>query len=905
MAVREGGLKRGPNPNDSWYDSIDLGPLLQAGSNTIAVLHCFFGKQGFSHTNSGAAGFIFQMNAGGTVIQSDTTWRMITDTAFQLAATVPQPNFRLPESSLRYNARLDPGAWTNSGFNDSAWSAPTDWGPVGGPPWGALWRRPLPFWQELPLQSFVSSNVSGSSPALWTCYLPVNEQFTPWLNVTSPASGLIITIQGNAATNGGAASVNHEYVTATGAQSFEFPGWINGNFVYFTVPAGVTVNGLMYRPHLADTIRYGSFGCDVPFYSNLWAMAANTLGVNMIDTWGDPNRERANWIGDTSVILGQTPYAYDPLCELISRKSLLDLIHWQRADDTMFAPVPAGNWSEELPVQSLAAVGQFGALRYYRNTGDLALLQQAYPAIKSYLLDVWQTNSLGLVIHRPGGWDWEDWGNNIDVPLLDNTWYLLALDAAAEMAPLVGQAADAPLFSSRAQGIRNAFNAQFWTGTCYQSPTNSEFIDERGNAMAVVAGLTDPSQAQALRTVLVNEVNCSPYMEKYVLEALFQLGFPDDALSRMQSRYSAMVAAGATTLWELFPDSGGFNHGWSGGPLTLLSEYVAGIVPTSPGFATFQVQPALGSTLSRADLNVPSAQGLICISASRDGGDYRLSVRTPPGSSGLACQPVSSGVLSGSQLSIAGGATAVMDDTSTPSQIEVTNGSAALVSNSGGNAMLQTTGTGTLIIGTNASLSVGGLDITAGETMVSIDGQLAANASPGSNGVGATDGHITVCSGATLDNQGGIITCSALNIFGTFESGGGSVTVDGSVTNQGTLRLLGDADLNINGVLQNMGVLDIMTWNGELPPGFVNNGVLLDRAAIQVESCAVQDAAFSLTIMGYAGHTYELQYANQLQPPSWTNVGNLQTGSGQSLIFTATNGITSSQGFYRLAVDPP
>jgi alpha-L-rhamnosidase len=258
----------------------------------------------------------------------------------------------------------------------------------------------MPFWKELPLQDFVSTNASGSSPTTWTSYLPVNEQFTPWLDISSSVTGLVIPIQSDAASNGGAPSVNHEYVTRAGRQSFEFPGWINGHYVQFTVPSGVTVNGLKYRPHLADTERYGSFDCDDTSLVTLWNKAANTLGVNMMDTWGDPNRERANWIGDTSLILGQVPYAYDPLAELISRKCLLDLVHWQRADNTMFAPAPANY--KELPVQVLAAVGEYGVLRYYRNTGDLALLQQCYPAIKSYLLNVWQTNSQGLVIHRTG-----------------------------------------------------------------------------------------------------------------------------------------------------------------------------------------------------------------------------------------------------------------------------------------------------------------------------------------------------------------------------------------------------------------------------------------------------------------------------------------------------------------------
>ncbi len=877
LAVREGQLKRDPNPTDSWYDQIDLAPLLQPGSNTIAVLQWYFGKSGFSHTNSGMAGFLFEMNADGTSVRSDTTWRMVTNTAFQLATTVPQPNARLSESSLRYDARLDLGAWTNQTFDDSAWRTPTDWGAVGGLPWGKLWLRSLPFWQELPLQNFVSTYVSNSTPAVWTCYLPVNEQFTPWLDVSNASSGQIITIQPDAAFNGGDASISDEYVTRAGRQSFEFPGWINGNYVTFTVPAGVTVYGLKFRPHLANTQRYGSFQCDDPFFNTLWNKAANTLGVNMMDTWGDPNRERANWIGDTSLILGQTPYAYDPLSELISRKCLLDLVHWQRADNTMFAPAPANY--KELPVQVLAAIGNYGVWRYYRDTGDAALLDQCYPAIKSYLLNVWQTNSQGLVIHRTGQWDWEDWGDNIDAPLLDNTWYLLALDAAAQMAPLVGHPLDAASFLNRAQGIRNQYNNSFWTASGYRSSTYTGETDERGNAMAVLAGLTSPSQAAALRNVLDTQQHCSPYMEKYVLEALFTLGFPDDALARMRSRYSDMVNNSVTTLWELFPATGGFNHGWSGGPLTLLDEDVAGITPTSPGFATFEVRPVLGTTLTRADANIPSPYGLISISAASDAGDYRLSVRVPPGSSGRAFQPNSAGLLSGAALSIDGGATGVMDDIASPSEINIADGNATLITNVTSTGILNKTGTGNFYIGPSSLLSVEAFNVVTGQTIVSAGGQLIA-------GVGS-DGYITVASGATLANQGG------------------SITVDGNVTNQGTLLLLGNARLNISGTLNNEGLLDIMTWNGTLPAGFVNNGTLLDRNAIRILSSTVEGGNFSLTIMGYAGHRYQLQTSYGPPSASWSNLGTIQMGNQAPLVFTDTNALSASQKFYRVSVDPP
>ena len=104
-------------------------------------------------------------------------------------------------------------------------------------------------------------------------------------------------------------------------------------------------------------------------------------------------------------------------------------------------------------------------------------------------------------------------------------------------------------------------------------------------------------------------------------------------------------------------------------------------------------------------------------------------------------------------------------------------------------------------------------------------------------------------------------------------------------------------------LFSNSGILDIMTWSGTLPPGFVNNGVLLDRSAIKVESCAVEGGDFNVTIMGYAGHSYQLQYSDALHPASWSNLGTAQAGNQAPLVFTDTHGVTTGQRFYRVAVD--
>ena len=136
------------------------------------------------------------------------------------------------------------------------------------------------------------------------------------------------------------------------------------------------------------------------------------------------------------------------------------------------------------------------------------------------------------------------------------------------------------------------------------------------------------------------EYHASPYMEKYVLEALFRMGESEFAVQRMRERYQKMMSYPYTTLfegWDIGP--GGFgggtiNHAWSGGPLTLLSQKVCGITPLSPGFRTFSVTPQLGD-LTEAEACIDTHYGKIEVHIKRTG--KRLSVRftVPEGTKAL------------------------------------------------------------------------------------------------------------------------------------------------------------------------------------------------------------------------------------------------------------------------------
>ncbi|SFO14053.1 hypothetical protein SAMN04487980_10775, partial [Streptomyces sp. cf124] len=103
LVVFEGGLKRGPNRTDTYYDEIDLAPYLKSGANTVALLVWYFGKQGFSHNSSGKGGLLFQSDieagANTTRLVSDTGWKHRVHPGYSNNTSGTQVNFRLPESN--------------------------------------------------------------------------------------------------------------------------------------------------------------------------------------------------------------------------------------------------------------------------------------------------------------------------------------------------------------------------------------------------------------------------------------------------------------------------------------------------------------------------------------------------------------------------------------------------------------------------------------------------------------------------------------------------------------------------------------------------------------------------------------------------------------------------------------
>lgn len=641
LAVFEGGLKRGPTPTGTYYDEIDLAPWLRQGGNTISVLAWYWGKDGFSHKSSGQPGLLFSMSADGVTVSSGEGWKGRPHPGYYEVAG-DKPNFRLSESNVGFDRQNDLPGWTGSGYDDAGWPAATVLGAPGSAPWNDLHARPIPFWKDSGLQDYVNASdfpkVSDGKPVV--ARLPYNAQITPYLEIVSPAGKRIGIRTGNAWV-GGEPCVRAEYVTGEGRQSYESLGWMNGHEVIYNIPAGIEIVGLKYRETGYDTELSGVFRSDDSFANTLWEKARRTLYVNMRDTYMDcPDRERAQWWGDVVIDIGETFYALSPSADRLTRKAILQLLAWQRPDKVLYSPIP-GAWTKELPQQGLASIGYYGLWTYYLYTGDRETVTGAYPRVKDYLA-LWKLDQDGLVVHRGGDWDWGDWGNNVDLRMLDQAWYCLALQGAANLARLAGHDDEAGELEKRRAALIEAANRVCWTGEAYRGPGYGYDTDDRANALCVVAGIAGPERFPAIKKVLAEKFHASPYMEKYVLESLLLMGDPDAAMARMKKRYGPLAENHLTTLPELWAFDSGLastvNHAWSGGPLTLLSQYYAGLAPTSAAWKTFRVQPQMGP-LSEIEAAVDTVSGKITASMRRDAGTFSLNLVVPAATRASVCLP--------------------------------------------------------------------------------------------------------------------------------------------------------------------------------------------------------------------------------------------------------------------------
>lgn len=453
---------------------------------------------------------------------------------------------------------------------------------------------------------------SENKPWKFVCQMPYNCQFQPWIRVKS-AGGQIISFNSS--------NPLVLYLTKTetattkpGNYIYEAKNWISGEGAIYTIPAGVTVEAVKYRETGYDTKFAGSFQCNDDDYNILWRKAARTGYICMRDHFYDcPDRERVGFWGDGTPELGQCFYAFDTSS-------------YKLCKDLVLRPLMAGFY----PGQQLEFLGKYGLWFYYMHTGDIQSISSVYESTKNFLFNTYKFGNKS---------QWFDWGREIkDIAVIENCFMYIDLQALKQMALLTGHSADTIAINFRLDTIKTSFNKRYWKGDYYMS-SQVNTPDDRANAMAVNAGLAEPSKWDAIyKNVLTKYQNSSCFFDRWVFEALCKMGKHEYALLRMYDRYKTMIRCSFTTLWEhydrwwatnknAFDDASSLNHGWNP-PVILLSNIIAGVSPEKAGWQVYHVLPK-EAFLNSIRVIVPTIKGEIKVEMKKTITTYSLNLTSP------------------------------------------------------------------------------------------------------------------------------------------------------------------------------------------------------------------------------------------------------------------------------------
>lgn len=169
----------------------------------------------------------------------------------------------------------------------------------------------------------------------------------------------------------------------------------------------------------------------------------------------------------------------------------------------------------------------------------------------------------------------------------------------------------------------------------------------------------------------------------------------------------------------------------------------------------------------------------------------------------------------------------------------------------------------------------------------------------------ALDRDVTVFAGSTFRYVSDAPYSGSLTVHpGAIVILDGTFALDSLEIPAGALFVLrGDAALQPGMLLRNSGVVDILSWEGSLPPNFINDGFVREKFSLTVVASEFTVDAVDLTFFGFPGHLYQLEESSDLEESNWASVASPFEGSDSLIIHTESVSADAPR-FFRLTVDP-
>jgi alpha-L-rhamnosidase len=674
--VRAGKGQAYSYPDHQYYETLDLTALVRSGGNAFGLLYTWDGPT--KGHPAGAAGVIAQIvvhyRDGRTAkVGTDGAWRVRAGA--WIAGSQRDLEGDLVDFTENIDGRAVPLGWDRTGFDDGSWDRATVVGPAGTAPWSHLVSvrnritetpvRPVSL-RRLASGSYVADfgKVYAAVPTV-TFHHGVRGRLVPMhagYLLDEPIAGQPFDgVPGQVSTTRGTQHTNmrYSYVQRGGEETFRPFDFLG--FRYFQIDGPgeeLTPDDVVaLARHTTMPEEPGaSFTSPLPTLDAVFELgrhsALYTAQEQFLDT---PTREKGPWLWDG---FNESQTAMAGLGERnLTRKSLLEFAqsqdrYWPNGAVNKIYPTGLG----ALDINESTEIYPEWVWQYWMHTGDDLVLRAVYPVLVNvgdYVARAIDP-ATGLVTSLPA--------TNVyySFPVVTrlNVLGVNVFRRTAAAAQALGRPDDEVTRQlGRQAALTRAVNARLARadGTYVDglqvdgSPTPT--ASQNTNACAVVYGVAPPRSWPAIGELLARlQMQAPPSTAGEVIRALVMCGRLDDVVRRLTDAttdgWARILAHGGTFTWEVWDPSDvvgdSMSHGWGSNVLVEMQRGLLGVVPTEPGFASFDVRPPT-SGIEAATGTVPTPLGPIAVSwhRHRSGGRALMSleVTVPPNGRAVAHLP--------------------------------------------------------------------------------------------------------------------------------------------------------------------------------------------------------------------------------------------------------------------------
>ncbi|PYY25333.1 alpha-L-rhamnosidase-related protein [Paenibacillus illinoisensis] len=372
---------------------------------------------------------------------------------------------------------------------------------------------------------------------------------------------------------------------------------------------------------------HGSFECSDPELNEIYDMSLYTLHLSTREFFLDGiKRDRWVWGGDAYQAFLMNYYSFFDVD--VTRRTLVAL----RGKDPLVKHINT--------ILDYTLYWFISLYDYYLYTGDFEFIRLYYDRAVSLMeFCLKQRNEEGFMEGRAEDWVFVDWADFNNKGAVSTIQLLLvrSLEAMSTFAEKLDDQAAAGTYGKLADEIKIKTFTCFWDhekgGLLHHriDGVTKPTLTKHASLFAMTYGyLTQEQRESIICNVLLHpdvpQIR-TPYMRFHEMAVLCEGGQHDQVREQILSYWGGMISLGATTFWEEYDPSladdahyGMYGmefgkslcHAWGAGPVYLLGKYYLGVVPTSPGYETYRVQPNLGG-LSHMKGTVPTGKGTIYV----------------------------------------------------------------------------------------------------------------------------------------------------------------------------------------------------------------------------------------------------------------------------------------------------